>query len=134
MQGKLLEESADKLNSLNLLKHMTPIAAAALLLLVMLIEPDVRDAIPARESPDFVPFCVLLLLNGLLSFAVNLSNFLVTQYTSPLTLQVRVLHRCTGPLLADVKRWSVCSCLWQPSPGDGFSSSQRLPNFGCAMH
>ena len=98
-QSKLLEESADKLNSLNLLKHMTPIAAAALLLLVMLIEPDVRDAIPARESVDFVPFCVLLLLNGLLSFAVNLSNFLVTHYTSPLTLQVRVLHRSTCLLM-----------------------------------
>ena len=88
-QGKLLEESADKLNSINLLKHMTPIAAVTLLLLVMVIEPNVRDAIPTRESPDFVPFCVLLLLNGLLSFAVNLSNFLVTHYTSPLTLQVR---------------------------------------------
>ncbi len=89
MQGKLLEESADKLNSVNLLKHMTPIAAFALLLLVMAIEPNVRDAIPTRDSPDFVPFCFMLLLNGLLSFAVNLSNFLVTHYTSPLTLQVQ---------------------------------------------
>ena len=88
-QGKLLEDSADKLSSLNLLRHMTPIAAVALLLLVMVIEPNVRDAIPARDSADFVPFCVLMLLSGLLSFAVNLSNFLVTHYTSPLTLQVR---------------------------------------------
>ncbi len=88
LQGKLLEDSADKLSSLNLLRHMTPIAAVALLLLVMVIEPDVRDAIPARQSPEFIPFCTLLLLSGLLSFAVNLSNFLVTHYTSPLTLQV----------------------------------------------
>ena len=85
-QGKLLEDSSEKMNSINLLKHMTPIAA-----MVVIMEPDITDSIPPYGSPTFGPFAAIMLLNGLLSFLVNLSNFLVTNYTSPLTLQVRPL-------------------------------------------
>ena len=90
-QGKLLEDSSEKMNSINLLKHMTPIAAIVLMVMVAILEPDITDSIPRYGSPHFTPFAVLMLINGLLSFLVNLSNFLVTNYTSPLTLQVLAL-------------------------------------------
>lgn len=88
-QGKLLEDSSEKMNSINLLKHMTPIAAIVLMVMVVFLEPDITDSIPRYDSPAFASFASIMLLNGLLSFLVNLSNFLVTNYTSPLTLQVR---------------------------------------------
>ena len=89
LKGKLLEDSSEKMNSINLLKHMTPIAAVVLMLMVMVMEPDITDSIPRYGSPSFPSFAAIMLLNGFLSFLVNLSNFLVTNFTSPLTLQVR---------------------------------------------
>lgn len=68
---------------------MTPIAALVLILMVFVLEPDIADSIPHYGSPAFTSFACLMLLNGLLSFFVNLTNFLVTNFTSPLTLQVR---------------------------------------------
>lgn len=88
LQGLLLTDPSEKLDSVNLLRYMTPIASAALMLLVAVMEPDIADSLPHVGDEHWVRFYVILSANGALAFLVNLTNFLVTRYTSALTLQV----------------------------------------------
>ena len=86
-QGVLLSSEAEKMNSVNLLYYMAPIGAVMLFITSIIMEPA---AIPVtltrmQESSAFVS---LLLINATLAYFVNLTNFLVTFYTSPLSLQV----------------------------------------------
>lgn len=91
VQGILLSSSdvepADKLNSMNLLMHMAPIAAAILFPLALCYEPGVLAAAAGKVRAD-PSLALLLFANATVAYLVNLTNFLVTKHTSALTLQV----------------------------------------------
>ncbi|RWW80408.1 hypothetical protein BHE74_00011247 [Ensete ventricosum] len=81
----------EKLNSMNLLLYMAPIAVVLLLPATLVLEQNVVGITLAlaREDMKIIWF---LLFNSTLAYFVNLTNFLVTKHTSALTLQVRFLH------------------------------------------
>ncbi|XP_077253151.1 UDP-URONIC ACID TRANSPORTER 1-like [Tasmannia lanceolata] len=87
LQGILLSSEGEKLNSMNLLLYMSPIAVLVLLPATLAMEPTVLDVtVSLGRSNRFM--WPLLLVNSAMAYSVNLSNFLVTKHTSPLTLQV----------------------------------------------
>lgn len=72
---------------MNLLLYMAPMAAAILLPVSLYIEGNVLAVTVEKAREDW--FIVFLLFgNATVAYLVNLSNFLVTKYTSALTLQV----------------------------------------------
>ena len=77
----------EKLNSMNLLLYMAPIAVLFLLPATLLMEENVVGIAVAlaREDHKIVWY---LLFNSAMAYFVNLTNFLVTRHTSALTLQV----------------------------------------------
>ena len=87
-QGILLADQAERLDSMNLLRLMAPVALALLLPAIALLEPGAPGAALAlaAERPGFVG---LLAGNAALAYVVNFTNFQITKYTSALTLQVR---------------------------------------------
>ncbi|KAK4272502.1 hypothetical protein QN277_021054 [Acacia crassicarpa] len=87
LQGILLSSEGEKLNSMNLLLYMSPIAVVVLVPAVLIMEPNVIEVTTAlgREKKSM---WILLLLNSVTAYVANLSNFLVTKHTSALTLQV----------------------------------------------
>lgn len=87
IQGLLLSSEGEKLNSMNLLLYMAPIAVVLLLPATLLLEPNVLGITIALARQD-VKIIYYLLFNSALAYFVNLTNFLVTKHTSPLTLQV----------------------------------------------
>ncbi|KAK2983257.1 hypothetical protein RJ640_023377 [Escallonia rubra] len=87
LQGILLSSEGEKLNSMNLLLYMAPIAVVVLLPATLIMEDDVVGITIALARDDF-RIIWLLLFNSSLAYFVNLTNFLVTKHTSALTLQV----------------------------------------------
>ncbi|KAK7289707.1 hypothetical protein RIF29_03563 [Crotalaria pallida] len=87
LQGVLLSSEAEKLNSMNLLMYMAPVAVAFLLPASIIMEEDVV-AITFELCRDDPKMMWLLIFNSALAYFVNLTNFLVTKHTSALTLQV----------------------------------------------
>ncbi|MFS7958097.1 putative sugar phosphate transporter domain-containing protein [Helianthus anomalus] len=87
VQGILLSSDGEKLNSMNLLLYMAPIAVLLLLPATMYMEENVVGITIALARQDF-GIVWLLILNSSLAYFVNLTNFLVTKHTSALTLQV----------------------------------------------
>ncbi|RDY09233.1 putative sugar phosphate/phosphate translocator, partial [Mucuna pruriens] len=87
LQGVLLSSDAEKLNSMNLLMYMAPVAVAFLLPASIIMEEDVVGITIALAREDS-KILWLLLFNSSLAYFVNLTNFLVTNHTSALTLQV----------------------------------------------
>ncbi|CAJ1960281.1 unnamed protein product [Sphenostylis stenocarpa] len=87
LQGVLLSSEAEKLNSMNLLMYMAPVAVAFLLPTSIIMEEDVIGITIALAREDS-SILWLLLVNSALAYCVNLTNFLVTKHTSALTLQV----------------------------------------------
>lgn len=85
-QGVLLTDPSENMDSMNLLKYMSPIAMTVLLPATWVLEPDVFALL--RDSRRDYFFIAFLSLNAVLAYFVNLLNFLVTRYTSALTLQV----------------------------------------------
>ncbi|XP_051149036.1 UDP-URONIC ACID TRANSPORTER 1-like [Andrographis paniculata] len=87
LQGVLLSNEGERLNSMNLMLYMSPIAVIVLLPVAIFMEPNVFGvAISLGLEHKFVLF--LLLLNSAMAYGANLCNFLVTKHTSALTLQV----------------------------------------------
>ncbi|KAL8133405.1 UDP-URONIC ACID TRANSPORTER 1-like [Apium graveolens] len=87
LQGILLSSEGEKLNSMNLLLYMSPIAVLVLLPATLIMEPDVLDVtLSLGVKHKFM--WLLLLANSVMAYAANLTNFLVTKHTSALTLQV----------------------------------------------
>uniref|UniRef100_A0A0D6R1P7 Sugar phosphate transporter domain-containing protein n=1 Tax=Araucaria cunninghamii TaxID=56994 RepID=A0A0D6R1P7_ARACU len=87
LQGILLSSEGEKLNSMNLLLYMAPIAVLVLLPAALIMEPNVMAVCLALVRQDrFMLF--LLVVNSAMAYLVNLTNFLVTKHTSALTLQV----------------------------------------------
>eukprot|EP00897_Mesotaenium_endlicherianum_P002196 jgi/Mesen1/2003/ME000147S01094 len=87
VQGILLSSEGEKLNSMNLLLYMAPIAVVILLPATLILEDNVLGLTIAlaKENSNIV---WLLLINSATAYFVNLTNFLVTKHTSALTLQV----------------------------------------------
>nr|GEY17045.1 probable sugar phosphate/phosphate translocator At3g11320 [Tanacetum cinerariifolium] len=90
VQGILLSNEGEKLNSMNLLLYMAPIAVVLLLPATLYMEENVVGITIALARQDF-GIVWLLLFNSALAYFVNLTNFLVTKHTSALTLQVHIL-------------------------------------------
>ncbi|PPR80433.1 hypothetical protein GOBAR_AA40283 [Gossypium barbadense] len=87
LQGILLSSEGEKLNSMNLLLYMAPIAVVFLLPATLFMEENVVGITLALARDD-VKIIWYLLFNSALAYFVNLTNFLVTKHTSALTLQV----------------------------------------------
>ncbi|KAG1339146.1 UDP-URONIC ACID TRANSPORTER 1 [Cocos nucifera] len=87
LQGILLSSEGEKLNSMNLLLYMAPIAVVFLLPATIFMEENVVGILLALARKDF-RIIWYLLFNSALAYFVNLTNFLVTKHTSALTLQV----------------------------------------------
>ncbi|KAL8146481.1 putative sugar phosphate/phosphate translocator At3g11320 [Apium graveolens] len=87
LQGILLSSEGEKLNSMNLLLYMAPVAVIFLLPATVLMEHNVVGITVALARND-VKIIWYLLFNSALAYCVNLTNFLVTKHTSALTLQV----------------------------------------------
>ncbi|MED6182174.1 UDP-URONIC ACID TRANSPORTER 1 [Stylosanthes scabra] len=87
LQGILLSSEGEKLNSMNLLLYMSPIAVIILLPAALIMEPNVLDVTISLGSENKTMW-LLLLLNSITAYSANLTNFLVTKHTSALTLQV----------------------------------------------
>ena len=77
----------EKLNSMNLLLYMAPIAVVLLLPATLYMEQNVVGITLALAKDD-IKIVWYLLFNSALAYFVNLTNFLVTKHTSALTLQV----------------------------------------------
>ncbi|KAF3441991.1 hypothetical protein FNV43_RR15907 [Rhamnella rubrinervis] len=87
LQGILLSNEGEKLNSMNLMLYMSPIAVLVLLPAALIMEPNVLDVtLDLGKQHKFM--WLLLLVNSVMAYSANLSNFLVTKHTSALTLQV----------------------------------------------
>ena len=70
-----------------MLRYMALLSTFIMALATAFLEPDVLSLLPPwRESGAFYGW---LVLNCCFAFVSNLSNFLVTKYTSPLTIQVQ---------------------------------------------
>ncbi|QCE04225.1 probable sugar phosphate/phosphate translocator At3g11320 [Vigna unguiculata] len=87
LQDILLSSEGEKLNSMNLLLYMAPIAMMVLLPTTLFMEGNVIGITIDLAKKDIRIFWYLLLSSSLAYF-VNLTNFLVTKHTSALTLQV----------------------------------------------
>ncbi|KAI4372951.1 hypothetical protein MLD38_011129 [Melastoma candidum] len=87
LQGILLSSEGEKLNSMNLLLYMAPIAVVFLLPATLIMEKNVVG-ITVSLARDDTRIVWYLLFNSALAYLVNLTNFLVTKHTSALTLQV----------------------------------------------
>ncbi|KAL6997541.1 UDP-URONIC ACID TRANSPORTER 1 [Sarracenia purpurea var. burkii] len=87
LQGILLSSEGEKLNSMNLLLYMSPIAVLVLLPATLVMEPDVLDVTVSLGIKHRLMW-LLLSVNSVAAYLANLSNFLVTKHTSALTLQV----------------------------------------------
>ena len=86
-QGILLADQSEKLDSMNLLRLMSPIAVAMLLPAVALLEPT-GPTVAWRLLLTQPRLAALLISNASLAYIVNYANFQITHYTSALTLQV----------------------------------------------
>ncbi|KAG6526659.1 probable sugar phosphate/phosphate translocator At3g11320 [Zingiber officinale] len=87
LQGILMSSEGEKLNSMNLLLYMAPIAVVLLLPATIIMEKNVVGITLALARKDF-NIIWYLLFNSSMAYFVNLTNFLVTKHTSALTLQV----------------------------------------------
>ncbi|MBA0814496.1 hypothetical protein Gohar_020323, partial [Gossypium harknessii] len=76
----------EKLNSMNLLLYMAPMAVVFLLPATLIMEENVVGITLALARDD-IKILWYLLFNSALAYFVNLTNFLVTKHTSALTLQ-----------------------------------------------
>ena len=90
LQGILLADQSEKLDSMNLLRLMSPIAVTMLLPAVALLEPT-GPMVAWRLLLAQPRLAALLISNASLAYIVNFANFQITHYTSALTLQVNPL-------------------------------------------
>ena len=95
MQAALLVHPKERLDSMNLLLRMAPIALFLLVPVARTLEPSGWRAL--RGAAGDKGACAVLLCNAAFAFLANLLNFLITQRTSALTLQVRPATRHNLP-------------------------------------
>ena len=90
MQGILLSDQSEKLDSMNLLRLMSPVALVLLLPAIALLEPG-APSVALHLLTSQPGFLLLIVGNSSLAYIVNFTNFQITKYTSALTLQVSKL-------------------------------------------
>ncbi|KAM1748958.1 hypothetical protein ACFX12_009887 [Malus domestica] len=87
LQEILLSSDGEKLDSMNLLLYMAPLAVAFLLPATLLMEKNAVGFTIELARKD-IKIIWYLFFNSSMAYFVNLTNFLVTKHTSALTLQV----------------------------------------------
>ncbi|EIE27219.1 TPT-domain-containing protein [Coccomyxa subellipsoidea C-169] len=87
LQGILLSDQSEKLDSMNLLRLMSPVALVLLLPAIALLEPG-APSVALHLLTSQPGFLLLIVGNSSLAYIVNFTNFQITKYTSALTLQV----------------------------------------------
>lgn len=87
VQSILMTDPADKMDPMSLLLYMSAASVAFLVPAALLLEPAAYGQAVRLCSAD-TGFLWWLVGNSCLAYLVNLTNFLVTKYTSALTLQV----------------------------------------------
>lgn len=87
VQSIIMSDPAEKLDPMSLLLYMSAVSLLFLVPMAALLEPGCTQQALALIGKDH-GFAWWLLSNSSLAYAVNLTNFLVTKYTSALTLQV----------------------------------------------
>lgn len=103
----------EKLNSMNLMLYMSPIAVIALLPVTIVMEPDVMS-VTLSLGRQHKYMWLLLLVNSVMAYSANLLNFLVTKHTSALTLQVKKLKDLNVYKTRGVPNWSnMCMLMFQ---------------------
>ena len=115
LQARLLSPE-ERMDALTLLYHMSRASIAPLGLYAALGEyPALND--PHLASADSFRLWLLILTSGLISFLLNVCNFLVTKETSAVTLQVlgnvKVVFAIAVSLFIfgnRVSSWSVVGC------------------------
>ena len=90
LQGLLMSNSNEKLDSVNLLRFMAPMSVVLLIPLTLLMEDtsQIMAFFNPEKNEHFRRFIVTLAFNSFAAFSVNLLNFMVTKRTNALTLQV----------------------------------------------
>ncbi|GLT26607.1 hypothetical protein SLA2020_016620 [Shorea laevis] len=87
LQGILLSSEGEKLNSMNLMLYMSPIAVIVLMPATLMMEHNVlEETLSLGRKHRYM--WLLLFVNSTMAYSANLLNFLVTKHTSALTLQV----------------------------------------------
>lgn len=110
---------------MNLLLYMAPVAVVLLLPATLFMEENVVGKTIALAREDF-KIIWYLLFNSCLAYFVNLTNFLVTKHTSPLTLQVRTSCSQPYPILNISFTWFLYEILtWCIMP---FMQERRAHN------
>ncbi|GLC44123.1 hypothetical protein PLESTB_000926600 [Pleodorina starrii] len=87
LQSLLMTDASEKLDPMSLLVYMSGVSVSILVPLTVVLEPASWHAAVALVEKSN-GFAYWLLGNSALAYFVNLTNFLVTKYTSALTLQV----------------------------------------------
>lgn len=77
-----------------MMRYMALMSTFVMLVATSCLEPDVFSKLPAWRSSG--AFYGMLALNCGFAFISNLSNFFVTKYTSPLTIQVLAFRHILG--------------------------------------
>lgn len=89
IQCDLMADPADKLDAVSLLYYMAPHAGGMLIVVSLATEGLRPFTIFVTGSPTGTPYVIMLLiLGGTNACLLNIANFVVTSYTSPVTLQV----------------------------------------------
>jgi drug/metabolite transporter (DMT)-like permease len=95
IQSMLLSDPNDKMDSMCLLFYMASCSVVILVPAVFILEPEAFGlACDMVNAPDGDMFFWAMVINSLLAYLTNLTNFLVTKFTSALTLQVRSAPPC----------------------------------------
>ncbi len=87
VQGILMTDPSEKLDAMSLLFYMSTFSVGFLLPVAGMLEPAAFGRCLQLARGDHT-FILWLVGNSSLAYVVNLTNFLVTKYTSALTLQV----------------------------------------------
>lgn len=87
VQTLLLTDKSEQMNSMSLLFHMATMSVALLVPTTLMLEPQAFHNAYALSVKDG-RFLLWLCSNSTMAYAVNLCNFIITVYTSALTLQV----------------------------------------------
>lgn len=87
VQEMILQSETDRLDALNLLRFMSPVAAVQLFVATILMEPESFVKLWSYATTDSL-FLACLLCNLVLAYFVNLGGMLVTRFNGALTLQV----------------------------------------------
>ena len=96
--------------------YMAPVAVIFLLPAALFMEEGVVGITVALARDDW-KFLLYLTFNSALAYFVNLTNFLVTKHTSPLTLQVflsvlKFYANGKEKIIANKNIFIKCFCCW----------------------